>query len=134
VGNYYVEEHECESTSYGYNLELGWLMVETCDFLLYLAGGPYYLTRKGCFDKPLRGGEVRLRPQFRDYLAVDLRYSYDSVFESVFQVGLILYLPVYQFRSREKGPCCVTDRQIYQPIERFEVMPLVRDRCFIKNY
>jgi hypothetical protein len=131
-GGFYEVREKCEFTSYGYNLEVGYLAVKSRDFLVYAAGGPYYLARKN-FQKTF-GGEVRLRPQYKNYLALDLILSHDPVFQTVFQASIILYLPLYQIASQKAGPCCITDRQIYQPIERFEVMPLGKRCCWKSNW
>jgi hypothetical protein len=129
---FFAIHRECEFTSYGFNAEIGYTK-PWCDFLLYGAAGPYYLVRK-CHNSTL-GGKVRLRPQYRDYLALDLSYSYDPVFNSVFQAEIILNLPLYQiFSCKGPKPCCFNERQIYQPIERFEVMPLGRRSCWERNF
>lgn len=133
VGHYRATRHVCEFTNYGYNLEVGYLIVNSKNFLLYAAAGPYYLARKS-HHHHTRGWEARIRPQFRDYLAVDLSISHDPVFETVYQAAVILYLPLYQICRKNKGPCGITDRQIYQPIERFELMPLGRRDCWKYNW
>lgn len=140
-GGFFLKEHKCEAVSYGYNAEVGYYLLGIKSaggekpFLLYAAIGPYYLARK-CHDDETLGGKVRLRPQYRDYLALDLSYSYDPVFRSVFQAEIIVTLPFYQIFSGEgrEGPCGMSDRQVYQPIERFEVMPLGKRTCFHSNF
>jgi hypothetical protein len=132
-GGYYAIHRRCEFTSYGYNAEVGYYIVRGKDFLLYAAGGPYYLVRK-CHDRT-GGGEFRIRPQYKDYLAVDVSVSHDNVFGTVYQAQVILYLPLYQLSKRiNKRPCNISDQQIYQPIERFEIMPLGRRSCWQTNF
>jgi hypothetical protein len=133
IGDYYAIHRECEFTSYGYNAEIGYYLVRSKDYFLYAAGGPYYLARK-CHDKT-RGGMFRIRPQYKDYLALDFSVSYDPVFKTVYQAQVILYLPLYQLSKKgNQRPCNLLDQQIYQPIERFEVMPLGRRSCWQTNF
>jgi len=133
ISDYYAIYSECEFTSYGYNAEVGYYVVRTKDFFLYAAGGPYYMVRK-CHDRT-RGGEFRIRPQYKDYLALDFSVSHDSVFGTVYQAQVILYLPLYQLSKKlNKRPCNLSDQQIYQPIERFEVMPVGRRSCWKYNF
>jgi hypothetical protein len=77
-----------------------------------------------------------VRPQYKDYLALDFSVSYDQVYKTVYQAEVILYLPLYQLSSKKtrQGPCGMTDRQIYQPIERFEIMPLAKRDCWLYNW
>ncbi len=133
IGDFHGMHETCEFTNYGFNLEVGYLAVNSKNFLLYAAGGPYYLARKSSHHKT-RGWEARVRPQYKDYLAVDFSISHDPVFETVYQAAVILYLPLYQVCLKNKRPCGITDRQIYQPIERFEVMPLGRRSCWKFNW
>ncbi len=132
---FYAIHRDCEFTSYGFNAEVGYL-AEWCSeqYMLYIAGGPYYLARK-CLNNR-RGGEIRIRPQYRDYLALDFSLSYDNVFHAVFQAQVIVYLPLYQIKPNacRRNYCGLTERQIYQPVERFEVMPLGRRSCWERNF
>lgn len=133
-GGFFIKERKCEAVSFGYNAEVGYLITGEKPFLLYAAAGPYYLARK-CHDETL-GGKVRIRPQYKDYLALDLSYSYDPVFRSVFQAEVIVSLPFYQIFSGDgrEAPCGMSDRQVCQPIERFEIMPLGKRTCFHTNF
>ena len=132
-GGYFAIHRECEFTSYGFNAEVGYYAVRSDNFFLYAAIGPYYLVRK-CHDRT-RGGMFRIRPQYKDYLAIDASVSYDSVFKTVYQAQIIFYLPLYQLSKKgNQRPCNLTDYQIYQPIERFEVMPLGKRSCWQRNF
>lgn len=128
-GNFYApfgEDNDCCKRrcmngwlAYSFNAEFGYLIAESrCqEFFLYSAVGPYYMSVCKCEEKK-RGVLFRLVPQFKDILALDLRYSYDSIFRNVFQAEIILSLPLYQVRRQERGPCGITSRQIYQRVER----------------
>lgn len=133
IGPYRATKRKREFASYGCNAEVGYLLTSpTKAFLFYAAAGPYYLTG----HRQAVGGEARIRPQYKDYLAIDLRVSHDSVFKTLYQAEFIVYLPLYRlFCSKgKKGPCGITNRQIYQPIERFEIMPLQRKTCWTSNF
>lgn len=133
-GGYEITHQRHEITTYGFNAEVGWLAVASKNFLFYTAAGPYYLTRNSCCFEPIRGGRVRVRPQYKDYIALDASYSYDSNFNSIWELTFIIYLPLYQITNQNERPCRLTDRQIYQPIERFEIMPLGNRSCWQTNY
>jgi hypothetical protein len=133
-GGYEITHQRHEITTYGFNAEVGYLAVASKNFLFYTAAGPYYLTRNSCCFEPIRGGRVRVRPQYKDYIALDASYSYDSNFNSVWELTFIVYLPLYQITNQNERPCRLTDRQIYQPIERFEIMPLGNRSCWQTNF
>jgi hypothetical protein len=106
----------------GFNAEVGALAVRLRNFLLYGAAGPYYLSTRG---KTAWGARARIRPQFRDWAALEFSCSQDHIFHTIFQLQLIFSIPIYEFYPRDhvsKHPC-LTDRQIYQPVERFEIIP-----------
>lgn len=133
-GGFFAEHRRCEGVSYAYNAEVGYQFTKEQPFLFYAAIGPYYLARK-CNDETF-GGKFRIRPQFKDYFALDLSVSYDQVFHTVYQGEIIISLPLYQIRSRKNkhGPCGMSDRKVYQPIIRFEVTPLGRRSCWHTNF
>ncbi len=129
----FAVHRDIEFATYGFNAEVGYYLIKSSRcFFLYAAGGPYYLART-CSDYTL-GGEVRLQPQYRDYITLDFMLSYDPVYHTVFQASIIFSLPLYQIRGRNCGPCGISDRQIYQPIRRFEIMPIGKTSCWEKNY
>ncbi len=134
IGDYYAINTQYEFVAYNFNAEIG--AFTTCqDFLFYVAGGPYFFS--GHFnDSTSWGGRLRARVQFLDYVALEGSYSHDSIFHSIFQGEIILSLPFYQFANwkDKKAPCKITDRQIYQPVERFDVVPLHRRNCWISNF
>lgn len=103
--------------AYAFNAEVGYLAVRSKSFLLYTAIGPYYITASECEERK-RGVMLRVVPQYKDYLALNLKFSYDPVFRAIFQAELIISLPLYQINVPEKAPCGITNRQIYQRVER----------------
>jgi len=133
IGDYFINFRKEECVAYGFNAEVGYLIVRSKQFLLYSATGPYYLSKKSNMNT--QGWEFRLRPQYKDFCAVDLELSYDPLFNWVFQGRFIVSLPLYQIAcKKDDAPCGITNRQIYQPVERFEVIPLQRRCCVNSNF
>lgn len=134
VGDWYATHYKCESVSYGYNAEIGYLIVRSNAFLLYAAGGIYYFAGN-CLDRTT-GFEVRVRPQYKDYFAIDFKVNYDRLYHVVYQTSFIVSFPLYQIATDKKhqGPCGITDRQIYQPVIRLETMPISRNSCWHTNF
>jgi hypothetical protein len=134
IGGWFAQNCKCESVSYGYNAEIGYLFLRSSTFLFYAATGPYYFSSK-CLDKTI-GWEVRVRPQYKDYFAIDFKVNYDQLYRFVYQTTFIVSLPLYQMATRKnhQGPCGITDRQIYQPVIRLETMPISRFSCWQTNF
>lgn len=117
----------------GFNAEFGWKILRMRDFQIYLAGGPYYLSG-GCARQKSWGGSFRIRPQYRDYLAVDLSMSDDSIFHMIYQVQFIFSLPLYYTPKGHKPPCRIFNREIYQPVVRWDLITLGRGTCWESNF
>lgn len=116
LAGYFAIRNRSVYSFYGVDAEARYLALKTKNFFFYVAAGPYYFFRPSVTHA--MGFEARIRPQFRDYLAIDLSISYDNYFKTVFQSALILTLPLYQLSSHKASDRGLTDRQIYQPIER----------------
>lgn len=131
---YSLTRRSIETLSYSFNAEVGVYLLNLPNSVsIYLAGGPYFIARAQR-NGGVVGGEVRLRPQYKDYLAVDGSWRYDSLFKEIWQVEVSLNLPLYQMREQNRGPCGIPDRQIYQPVQRFEVLPLSLRNCWFSNF
>ncbi len=129
-GNFYIPfgQHSdlwrcCESKcingwfAYGFNAELGYWSIRSKNFLLYTGLGPYYVTACRCEERQ-RGVMLRIVPQYKDYCALNLKFSYDPIFRAIFQAEIIISIPIYQISVPERGPCGIVNRQIYQRVER----------------
>lgn len=136
AGGYAMSFSDCEFATYGFNAEIGWLAVEGPKFLVYVAAGPYYLTRSSYNSESIRGAEFRIRPQFKDYFALEGRVSWDTVYKWVCQTEVIVSLPLYQVskKRRKQAPSGISDRQIYQPVERISVVRLGRKQWWSQNF
>ncbi len=134
LGDFIIINKNFEMTTYAFNAEIGWTAVNSKYWMLYLAGGPYYLGRHSqCMDKPIFGGEFRIQPQYKDYFAVDFIVSHDDIYKTVFQCVATVILPLYKIKPLNRG-VCLYDRQVYQPVERFEIMPIGGCSCWKFNY
>ncbi|MBX7066667.1 MAG: inverse autotransporter beta domain-containing protein [Parachlamydiales bacterium] len=133
VGNYFAIRRDIESVSYSFSGEVGYLIVNGSYFSLYAAAGPYFLARGRCCQSTA-GIEGRIRPQYRDYVALDLSARYDDLFGTIWQMEFVFTLPLYQISKQNKRPCGLRDWQIYQPVQRFEVMPLQKRQCWETNW
>jgi hypothetical protein len=133
TNGYFIIRKNLESISYSFNAEVGYSAIQGKNFLLYIAAGPYFIAGGRCADNT-PGGEVRIRPQYKDYCALDLSYRYDDLFGSIWQASISVTIPLYQISEQNRRPCGMYDRKIYQPIERFEVMPLDSQTYWNTNY
>ncbi len=133
-GNFFATRFRCESVSWGFNAEVGYLFSVCEPFFLYTAIGPYYFG-ENCIKNRL-GFEWRIRPQYRDYFAIEFKVNYDQIYHTVLQTTFIISIPLYQLNScyRPCSPCLLTDRQIYQPVIRNATMPLSRFECWHTNF
>jgi hypothetical protein len=119
-GGFFATNRRYLFSLYGANAEIGYLVINSKNFFLYAAIGPYCFFRPS-FGTYIPGGKFRLRPQYRDFLAVDLSVTSDTYCKTVFQVEFILSLPLYQLsRKSLPTPGRFTNRQVYQPIERID--------------
>lgn len=117
---------------YAFDVDVGYYLVRGENFQLYAGAGPYYLTG----HSSAVGGRAVLRPQFTDYFSIELSASYDHIYHAICQANVVLTIPLYNYSSamkHKKGPCGVTNRQIYQPIDR-DVVLLNAKRCCHHNW
>lgn len=130
-----INRIQCELVSYGFNAEIGAYLIQNQYFFLYPAISVYYYSGN-CVQHTKRGFEARLRPQYKDLFAIDLSVRHDSVFNTVYQAAAILYLPLYQLNSKriDTPTCQITRRQMYQPVERYDTIPLAECDCWQTSY
>lgn len=122
-----------EIAEYAFDGNVGYYFVNGKNFQLYAAAGPYYLT--GPVNTSAVGGKALIRPQFGDIASVELSVSYDRLFETIYQVNVVFTLPLYKLSpvlKKKKGPCGMSTRQVYQPIDRD--MVLYNKKCCHSNF
>lgn len=131
IGGYFATRRRVTYSLYGANAEVGYLAVNKKNFLLYAAAGPYYFFRPSFAQ--IIGFKARIRPQYRDYLALDLAVTSDNYCNTAFQIEFIFSLPLYQLSSKSSPSLTrFTQRQIYQPIERID--PYGTRCCWNTNF
>jgi hypothetical protein len=125
AGGYKATFHSEEIAYQGFNAEAGYIAAQWKGFFAYVAGGPYYLSSGS--EGSAWGGLFRIRPQYRDYIALDMSISYDHLFNTNYQAKIILSWPIYTLGNRnDREGRCFSERQLFQPVERFEIIPLKR--------
>lgn len=115
IGDFYAVRRHYEFANYAFDINAGYYFVNGKYFQLYASAGPYYISGK--FHHSAVGGKVMLRPQYRDYLAVEFSASHDHIFKTIYQVNVVFTIPLYHYSSslkNKKGPCGIPNRQIYQ--------------------
>lgn len=80
------------SIGQGFDAELGLPIGCWCDFALYGAIGPYYYNGKE--RKDFWGGYGRLEVNWRDYISLQVRTSYDRLYHSRTQFRALLSIPL----------------------------------------
>jgi hypothetical protein len=119
VGPYFFITRKYEYAINHADLSVGYYPVLGKSFQLYASASPYYLFGK--FDHTSAVGiKAMIRPQYKDYLSLELSISHDHIFQTIYQVNVIFSVPLYAYSSvlkRKKGPCSVSNRQIYQPVD-----------------
>jgi len=133
-GDFFAILRKFEYAYGGFNAEVGFKAVRSKDFTLYAAGGPYYL-HGGC-ESHSWGGKARLRFQYKDFASLGFSISHDAIFDTVRQIQIIFSIPLYPSPSKNprKAPCGLDDKEIYQPVERFEQILLRKACCWESNF
>jgi hypothetical protein len=133
IGNYRAVRKRYEFAEYAFDATAGYYIVNGKNFQLYASAGPYCFFGK--FHTSAFGGMAALRPQYRDYLAVEFSVTHDHIFNTLYQASVVFSIPLYNYSSRikhKRGPCGVANRQIYQPIDRDII--LLRRCCWTYNW
>lgn len=131
IGPYREVCKRSEAADYFADGSLGYYFVNGKNFQMYLGVGSYYIN--GPINTSAVGGKAVLRPQFGDVLSVELSVSHDHLFDTIYQVNAVLTLPLYRLSpvlKKKRGPCGMTTRQVYQPIDRDMIL---YKRCCCHN-
>ena len=125
-GPYREECKHKQYAQYAFDADVGYYLVRGKDFQLFAGAGPYYL----CGHKSAVGARGWFRPQFSDNFSVEFSASYDRIYHRIYQVNVVFTIPLYRYSSLgvRSGPHGVTNRQIYQPIDR-DIVVLDGKRC-----
>lgn len=129
-GNSMYITRKFEYALLGTNAEAGFHFAQVKDVSFYGALGPYYF--KGPLGPNLWGGEARLNGKYKEYVKLEVSYSYDNVFRNIVQGQFFLMIPLSPKSSIKKkkkaSSSCENTKILYermvQPVERDEIIVL----------
>ncbi len=135
IGGYVAACNLTQFPFYSTNLAFVFPIIQAGQFLLLGEAQPYFISAKR-FNVKSGGISIGILPQVSDYLFLNFNVSYDSVFGTIYQAQVILSLPLYSFSSskHKKGPCGLSNRQIYQRVMRNNMIILDKFCCWSSNY
>ncbi len=135
-GGYFINYRYSEYNLLGCNGEIGYTVINGKDWSLYFAGGPYFFKSPVECLEPLIGGELRIRPQWKDVFFVEAKFSWDNTYRFLYQTTIGITFPLYELYkdSIDSGKCGFRRRQIFQPTERFDLTPLNGRSCWNYRY
>ncbi len=86
----------------GFDAEVGAHIPQSTRHDLYVGAGPYYFKSS---DAQAWGGKVRLLGRYKEYITLEVNYSYDKLFHNVVQGSLAFTLP-FGRKLQRCGKCC----------------------------
>jgi hypothetical protein len=110
----------------GFDAEVGIHIPQSTIYDVYAAAGPYYFKSSNAQSW---GGKVRLLGRYKEYVTLEVNYSYDRLFRNVVQGSLAFTLP-FGRKLQRCGRCCpqtdylLLSRASFAP-SRFEI-PVVK--------
>lgn len=133
-GGYVASVTQFSSAFSGFNLMASGMVYKKGLFLVNLWGGTYCLSAGRI--PAFWGYQFAMQPQYRDYLSVFFGFSHDPVFGTLLQGGVTFTLPLYNFSSlkRQKTTSGFDNWQVYQPVQRFKVLPQTGGCCWKQNW
>lgn len=133
VGNYEAQYNFTEKVSYALNAEIGIYLLNNELFSLYFATGPYQIYAVDFFNNET-GVEVFFRPRYKDILSAEIKYRYDSLFESRWEAQISLHLPLYRIGRKKSQSCSILPYQVYQPLKFIDVVPVGKSEFWDVNW
>ena len=139
IGDYFVEASQEWLSMTGFDLELGCTVFNNGLFGIYAAAGPYYYynTQDELYfpRKNFWGGMARIAVQCTDYLSLEVKASYDTMFKTKVQGELQLTLPFEKCFELCKWTSDACANIFLKPVERREVIVLHHsDILWLGNY
>ena len=110
----------------GGDAEVGVHITQSTRYDVYAGAGPYYFHSS---NASAWGGKVRLLGRYKEYVTLEVAYSYDHLFRNVVQGSLAFTLP-FGRKLQRCGKCCpqtdnlLLSRAAFAP-SRFEI-PVVK--------
>lgn len=132
IGDYVVIAKDTQFVvGEGFDAELGTPIYDACDFRIYAAAGPYYFQTSHCYH--YWGGQARLELNWRSYLSLQVRTSYDDTNHSHTQGRILVSIPFDVFCGCNyfEDFC---SQLLYQPVRRTGI--IFTDHCcsYKKNW
>jgi hypothetical protein len=110
----------------GFDAEVGAHIPQNTTYDVYIAAGPYYFHSS---NATAWGGRARILGRYKEYVSLEVAYSYDHLFRSVVQGSIAFTLP-FGRKLQRCGKCCpqtdnlLLSRAAFAP-SRFEI-PVVK--------
>jgi hypothetical protein len=105
-----------------------------CNFDFFAGAGPYYF--HGRFGPSAYGGKARIYGWWKEYVGLQVSYSYDNVFKSIVQGEVSLSVPLGprpKVRTR-RNQCCDWACDNAAKIDARLVQPVYRDEIIVVNH
>jgi hypothetical protein len=125
-GNSIILKGKQQQAMMGGDAEVGVHIPQNTTYDVYAAAGPYYFHSS---HASAWGGKVRLLGRYKEYVTLEVVYSYDHLFRSVVQGSIAFTLP-FGRKLQRCGKCCpqtdnlLLSRAAFAP-SRFEI-PVVK--------
>ncbi len=132
AGNTIYSMQKLQYALSGGNAEVGFYPLKMQNVTLYTGIGPYYL--KGPVAGAVWGGQARGKAMWKDYVGVELSYSYDHVFKNIVQGQVSLSYPFGPKRKvrQSKGRSCIDNnllcQRMIEPVIKSEIIPVATKR------
>lgn len=130
IGNYLVSARKAIYALKGFDTEVSWHMFEHCGFNFYSALGTYYFTQ---LSKHTWGVQARLGFNWYEFVSVELKTTYDRMFQTKIQgiFGIILPFDLLTNFCCNRKKCAVF---LSQPVMRKDLIVLKDECCYEWNY
>jgi hypothetical protein len=126
TGNNILLKFKQNQAMIGFDAEVGVHIPQNTTYDVYAAAGPYYFHSS---NASAWGGKVRLLGRYKEYVTLEVAYSYDKLFRNVVQGSVAFALP-FGRKLQRCGKCCpqtdnlLLSRAAFAP-SRFEI-PVVK--------
>ncbi len=101
-GNSIILKGKQQQAMTGFDAEVGAHLPQSTRYDLYAGAGPYYFKSS---HSHAWGGKVRLLGRYKEYVTLEVNYSYDKLFHNVVQGSLAFTLP-FGRKLQRCGRCC----------------------------
>jgi len=124
TGNNILLKYKQNQTMMGGDAEVGVHIPQNTTYDVYAAAGPYYFHSS---NASAWGGRVRFLGRYKEYVSLEVDYSYDKLFRNIVQGSVALTVP-FGGKLKRCGRCCgdnlLLSRASFAPA-RFEI-PVVK--------